>query len=99
MAEENIEIKQLLDGDEPFYPQTDIHALVNQGEYAFDDEPTADSSNLVTSGSIAGFYGSYVDNPEWIRVVTDAEGKVLCGLKADGSFSAPGGLEGLDEKL
>ena len=48
-----IEIKQLLDGDEQFYPQTDLHALVNDGEYAIDDVPTIDSSNLVTSGGIA----------------------------------------------
>ena len=50
---ENIDIKQLIDGDEVFYPQTDINALVNNGDYAIDDEPTIDSSNLVTSGGIA----------------------------------------------
>ena len=48
-----IDIKQLIDGDEVFYPQTDIHGLVNNGEYAIDDVPTIDSSNLVTSGGVA----------------------------------------------
>ena len=47
-----IDIKQLLDGETPFYPQTDIHGLVNNGEYAIDDVPTIDSSNLVTSGGV-----------------------------------------------
>lgn len=28
---------------------------------------------------------SYEDNPEWIKVIVDAEGKVLAGIKADGS--------------
>ena len=50
---ENIDIKQLIDGDEVFYPQTDINALVNNGNYAVDEVPTIDSSNLVTSGSVA----------------------------------------------
>ena len=50
---ENIDIKQLIDGDEVFYPQTDINALVNNGEYAIDEIPTIDSSNLVTSGGVA----------------------------------------------
>ena len=48
-----IDIKQLIDGDEVFYPQTDINALVNNGEYAIDDVPTIDSSNLVTSSGVA----------------------------------------------
>ena len=99
MAEENIQIKQLLDGDELFYPQTDVNALVADGEFAFESNPSIGSTKLINSDALASFYGSYVENPEWIRVVTDAEGKVLCGLKADGSFSAPGGIEGLDEKL
>ena len=27
----------------------------------------------------------YTDNPEWIKVITDKEGRVLCGIKPDGS--------------
>lgn len=29
--------------------------------------------------------GYYVSNPEWLRVITDNEGKILAGIKADGS--------------
>lgn len=30
--------------------------------------------------------GQYVDNPEWVRVVTDNDGKILYGVKSDGKF-------------
>lgn len=30
--------------------------------------------------------GQYVDNPEWVKVVTDSEDKILYGVKTDGKF-------------
>ena len=30
--------------------------------------------------------GQYVENPEWVRVVTDSDGKILYGVKTDGKF-------------
>ena len=30
--------------------------------------------------------GQYEENPEWVRVVTDADGKILYGVKTDGKF-------------
>ena len=68
MATENINIKQIKDGDEVFYPQTDIHGLVNAGEYAIDDEPTLGSDNLVKSGGIYDSIG--VLGGEHIQSVT-----------------------------
>lgn len=52
-----------------------------------DDEPTAESDNLVKSGGVATVNGSYTTNEEWIRIVTDSEGKILYGVKADGEFA------------
>ena len=30
--------------------------------------------------------GQYIENPEWVKVVTDSEDKILFGVKADGKF-------------
>lgn len=30
--------------------------------------------------------GQYVDNPEWVRIVTDANDRILYGVKTDGKF-------------
>jgi hypothetical protein len=30
--------------------------------------------------------GQYVENPEWVKVVTDSEDKILYGVKTDGNF-------------
>ena len=46
------DIRQLEMDGKVFYPQTDIHGLVNNGGYAIDDEPTEHSTNLVTSDSV-----------------------------------------------
>ena len=48
----NADIRQLEMDGKVFYPQTDIHGLVNNGAFAIDDEPTQGSSNLVTSDSV-----------------------------------------------
>lgn len=36
--------------------------------------------------------GSYVENPEWARVYTDAEGRVIWGIKQDGSIEWSKGI-------
>ena len=37
---------------------------------------------------------STVENLEWLKVIVDSQDKILCGIKADGTFSAPAGIEG-----
>jgi hypothetical protein len=56
----NINIRKLVDpiSGEQFYPQTDINGLVNNGGSGVDEEPVADSSNLVKSGGIARILNS-----------------------------------------
>ena len=49
-----------------------------------DDEPTAGSNNLVKSGGVAEL-GYNIENPEYLKVLTDNEDKVLEGIKADGT--------------
>ena len=61
-------------------------ALGNLGISGVDDVPTAGSDNLVKSGGVVETYGEYVENPEWIKVITDKDDKILCGIKADGSI-------------
>lgn len=43
-------------------------------------------STGAASLEIVNQLGQYVENPEWVRVVTDAEGRVLYGVKTDGEF-------------
>ena len=50
-----------------------------------DDEPTAGSDNLVKSGGVADVYGTYIESPEWIKVIT-INNKIICGIKKDGSI-------------
>lgn len=35
---------------------------------------------------IKDIYGEYIENPEWVRVVTDSQDKILYGVKTDGKF-------------
>lgn len=53
---------------------------------SIDDEPTAGSDNLVTSGGLVNYYGGYVENPEWRWVITDSEKHVVAGIKANGEI-------------
>lgn len=53
---------------------------------ALDDEPTKDSNNLVKSGGVASVYGVYEENPQWINVALDKEGRILFGAEKDGNF-------------
>lgn len=47
----------------------------------------------VNDTSIDGYQGTYYsDNPEYVRVTTDAEGKILEGIKLDGSKHIAGDL-------
>lgn len=61
-----------------------------------DNAPTEGSSALIRSGGVfsAGYatkeelsqLGQYVDNHEWVKVVTDNDGKILYGVKTDCKF-------------
>ena len=50
-----------------------------------DEEPTPDSYNYVNSNSLAAVYGSYENDNEFLEVKTDGEGKILEGIKNDGT--------------
>ena len=58
----------------------------SQQIFGIDDEPTAGSDNLVKSGGVVNMYGKYIDNTEFAYVKTDNEGKILFGVKNDGSI-------------
>lgn len=47
--------------------------------------PLAARQGKVLDEKIADL-GQYTDSPEWLRVITDAEGKILYGVKTDGKF-------------
>lgn len=47
--------------------------------------PLAARQGKVLDGKISQL-GQYVDNPEWIKVVTDSDDKILYGVKTDGKF-------------
>jgi len=40
-----------------------------------------------------------IENPEWIKAIVDSQDKIICGIKVDGTFSVPAGIDGLDDKL
>ena len=80
MSTENINIRQIKDGDEVFYPQTDIHGLVNNGEYAIEDFPAKDSSNLVSSKGVFNSIGAFdiselnaTENPHTLATYADLQ--------------------------
>ena len=43
------------------------------------------AQGVVLDGKISQL-GQYLENPEWVRVVTDDDGKILYGVKTDGKF-------------
>lgn len=68
----------------------ELKALIDQGiieggGIVFDTEPTPDSVNPVTSNGIAGTLGYNIDNVEFVRVVVDAQNRVVFGIQHDGN--------------
>ena len=62
--------------------------VVTDGEVAllkYDSSWHKDVTGIATANQVSQL-GQYVDNPEWVRVVTDSEDKILYGVKADGKF-------------
>ncbi|MDY4837260.1 MAG: metallophosphoesterase [Lachnospiraceae bacterium] len=62
--------------------------VVADGEVAilkYDSSWTKEVTGAATADQVSQL-GQYVDNPEWVRVVTDSEDKILYGVKADGKF-------------
>lgn len=57
-----------------------------------DDEPTLGSKNLVRSGGVAGMYGHYTENPEFLYVMTDMEQRILLALRKDGQVMFGAGV-------
>lgn len=57
-----------------------------------DDEPTAGSDNLVKSGGVSDMYGHYSNQPEYLYVITDYEGRLLFAIKRDGDIVFSAGI-------
>ena len=55
-------------------------------KYFADETPTASSRNAVQSKGITEVYGLYVNNTKFVEVHTDSEGRILFGVKTDGTF-------------
>ena len=55
--------------------------------------PVSVSQNTLSIGSeeVGELAGQLIENPEWDRVVTDSEDKILYGVKTDGKFYFGGG--------
>lgn len=60
--------------------------MIEQLQTITDAEPTPDSVKPLQSGGAASVLGHYIENPEFVRAVTDNEDKVLYGVQADGNF-------------
>ena len=57
-----------------------------------DDEPTAGSNNPAKSGGIVNMYGHYSNQPEYLYVITDYEGRLLFAIKRDGDIVFSAGI-------
>lgn len=51
-------------------------------------DPVSVSQNTLTIGGtdVGELAGQLIESPEWVRVVTDSQGKILYGVKTDGKF-------------
>lgn len=54
--------------------------------------PEEEGDKLVNEALVAGMYGFYTENPEWIWVVLDSQKHVLGGFKPDGEFEFSKGV-------
>lgn len=62
--------------------------VINEGEVCalvWNGTWTKQVTGAATADQVSQL-GQYVDNPEWVKVVTDGEGKILYGVKTDGKF-------------
>lgn len=67
-----------------------MQATINEkqlelGAVETDDEPTPNSGNHLTSGTIAASYGHYLENSEFFEVSVDNENKIIKGTRRDGT--------------
>ena len=76
----NADIRQLEMDGSVFYPQTDINGLVNNGEFAIEDFPEKDSSNLVSSKGVFNSIGAFdiselnaTENPHTLATYADLQ--------------------------
>ena len=60
--------------------------MIERLETITDAEPTPGSVKPLQSGGAAATYGYYINNPEFVRAVTDKDDKVLYGVQKDGNF-------------
>ena len=57
-----------------------------------DNEPTANSDNLVKSGGIVGIYGENINDDNWLKVITDSNGTFIFGIKKNGEIEWSKGI-------
>lgn len=68
------------------YPITSTKAIYDENNKRLDKILEASQAKLSELESEVSQLGQYVDNPEWVRVVTDANDRILYGVKTDGKF-------------
>ena len=91
-AEHMVDIKQGPKGDQGNtgssvdYP----YELVNNLTTDDATKGLSAAQGVVLDGKISQL-GQYVENPKWVKVVTDSEDKILYGIKTDGKFYFGGG--------
>lgn len=81
-----LEVATAEDLENPQTPRQDasvptVRAILD----ASDDEPHLNSTKrFINSDSLAKMYGYYLDNPEFIYILTDNEYHIILGVKTDG---------------
>ena len=80
------------------YAEDSLTIPIKMAEYnnGIDNEPIAESENLVKSGGILAWgeenYGKYAENSDYIDIKADSEGKLLEGTRTDGTKELSGDL-------
>lgn len=86
------DIRKLLDNGAQFYPETLDSAVCDEKGETLDLILSAFGSNIIQAMRVFALYlnevesTTTIDNPEWLSVITDHEGKILAGEKVDGTI-------------
>lgn len=58
----------------------------------WDEEPTVNSKEPISSGAVASTYGRYISNPEFLICWLDSHNHILFGYQKNGNFLFGGGV-------